>query len=326
LYENLLIKTFRLEDIIASYGSDAGYIRWSFDPQRTHKLAGLLNAIEFYWRVYVEPWAMKLLFLSCAVMSVILVWSEVTFFSLKPVLSIFALLVNIDRISDLTLQIIVFVSVTYVSVCAYSSLFRLRLFNYYRLIEHQQTDSNSLLFSASYLNRLTAPIVFNFLFMIHNQQTAYFAAMGDGKLIPIFGYSFQKFFPMLVLIVCLATLFNVYSRLLKCLNITRFQFDEDFSHHQIDEGRDIIARARKQRSRMNSEDDTSFYRLRSRPKVYANARPELQNSDTPLSSKIWSALPNRSNVNNTEIELPESPLSTYTNGRYSRVVPTQEIL
>jgi len=164
----------------------------------------------------------------------------------------------------------------------------LRIFNYYRLILHQQTDSNSLLFSASYLNRLTAPIVFNFLFMIHNRETAYFAVMGDGGVIPIFGsYFFQVYFPMFVLIVCLATLFNVYSRILKCLNITRFQFDEDFSHSQIDEGKDIIARVRKQRQRhANSEEDLNFYRSRSRPKLYSYQKQEPKSAVTQLWNSI----------------------------------------
>jgi hypothetical protein len=36
--------------------------------------------------------------------------------------------------------------------------------------------------------------------------------------------------PLVIAVVCLATLFNLYARILDCLNIPRFQFDEDFTH------------------------------------------------------------------------------------------------
>jgi hypothetical protein len=45
----------------------------------------------------------------------------------------------------------IFLSITYMAICVYWSLFRLRLFNFYRLIPHQQTDPSSLMFCALYV-------------------------------------------------------------------------------------------------------------------------------------------------------------------------------
>ena len=48
-------------------------------------------------------------------------------------------------------QLVVFIPITYIALCAYTSLFQLRLFNYYHMAPHQATDANSLLFSAAYV-------------------------------------------------------------------------------------------------------------------------------------------------------------------------------
>lgn len=48
----------------------------------------------------------------------------------------------------LILQSICFLMVSYLALCTYSALFKLKLFWFYRLLPHQQTDENSILFSA----------------------------------------------------------------------------------------------------------------------------------------------------------------------------------
>ena len=49
------------------------------------------------------------------------------------------------------LQLFVFIPVMYIAVCAYTSLFRLRVFNYYHLVPYKMSNSVSLLFSAAYV-------------------------------------------------------------------------------------------------------------------------------------------------------------------------------
>lgn len=44
-------------------------------------------------------------------------------------------------------QIACFLSIFFLSICVYSTVFRIRVFNYYYLASHHQTDAYSLLFS-----------------------------------------------------------------------------------------------------------------------------------------------------------------------------------
>ena len=47
----------------------------------------------------------------------------------------------------------------------------MRIFNYFYLSLYHLTDENSLIFAATFLCRLTAPLSYNFLGMIHMDQT-----------------------------------------------------------------------------------------------------------------------------------------------------------
>ena len=46
----------------------------------------------------------------------------------------------------------------------------MRIFNYFYLSLYHLTDENSLIFAATFLCRLTAPLCYNFLGMIHMDQ------------------------------------------------------------------------------------------------------------------------------------------------------------
>jgi hypothetical protein len=65
--------------------------------------------------------------------------------------------------------------------------------------------------------------------------------MGELNLSAL-GKYFQQFFPILLVPFSLATLFNLYSRILNLLRIKRFQFDEEFlQDSQIEEGSMIMS-------------------------------------------------------------------------------------
>lgn len=50
--------------------------------------------LEWYWKCLISPWCWKCIAVITGIMSVAIVWSEVTFFSVSPPLSIFAVIVN----------------------------------------------------------------------------------------------------------------------------------------------------------------------------------------------------------------------------------------
>lgn len=55
----------------------------------------LCFALEWYWECLLRPWFHRILAIILAIFSIIVVWSECTFFSPKPVLSLFAVFIRL---------------------------------------------------------------------------------------------------------------------------------------------------------------------------------------------------------------------------------------
>lgn len=63
----------------------------------TYILTLIVFLPEWYWKCVFCGYIRKLLSILAAVLSILVVWSEVTFFNKRPVLSIFAIIVNVAR-------------------------------------------------------------------------------------------------------------------------------------------------------------------------------------------------------------------------------------
>lgn len=147
--------------------------------------------LEWFTFCIMRRWALRLLGIILGLISLIVIWSEMTFFRAKnPVLSIFALCVNAARdhhryfiieVNRHSFSLTVYshfsffkaiccLSIAYLSLCAYYTIFRIRVFNYFYLSIYHQTDETSLIFAATFLCRLTASLSYNFLGMIHMDQ------------------------------------------------------------------------------------------------------------------------------------------------------------
>ena len=59
------------------------------------------------------------------------------------------------------------VIISYLCFCACYTLFKMRVFNYYYLAPNHQTNEYSLIFSGMLLCRLTSPLCYNFLGLVH---------------------------------------------------------------------------------------------------------------------------------------------------------------
>ena len=154
------------------------------------RLPSFLRPLEWYMFCFVRPWALRFLGITLGVLSLLVIWSEMTFFSTKPVLSIFAQCVNVarnhynyftlevnlrwrvtkEKRCHSILQVFCCLSIAYLCLCAYYTIFRIRILNYFYLSLYHLTDENSLIFAATFLCRLTAPLCYNFLGMIHFDQ------------------------------------------------------------------------------------------------------------------------------------------------------------
>lgn len=201
-----------------------------------------------------------------ALLSALVVWSELTFFNASPVLSVFAIFVNLAKeyYDYLSIELVSIATIAYMCVCAYSTVLKIRVLNLYYLAPHHQTDEYSLIFSGTMLCRLTPPMCLNFLGLIHMdshiikmrmKETYYTQIMGHMDVLPIISDGFNIYFPMAILGLCLGTYFSLGARLLSLIGFQQFVDDEDdITSDMTEEGRELIKREKRRRQRTeNSE-------------------------------------------------------------------------
>jgi hypothetical protein len=215
--------------------------------------------LEWYTFCVIRPWTLRLLGIGLGLLSIIVIWSEMTFFSTSPVLSIFAQCVNAARrhYDYFTIEIICYLSIAYLCLCAYYTIFHIRIFNYFYLSLYHLTDENSLIFAATFLCRLTAPLSYNFLGMIHmdqamaitkqthREETIFTTIMGRMNLIPIISNGFNFYFPMLICLLCVGTYFRLGSRCLHIFGVRQFFDDDNISAEYVEDGKNLMKRERR---------------------------------------------------------------------------------
>lgn len=216
--------------------------------------------LEWYWECVIKSPFMKIVAGGAAVLSVFVIWSEMTFFSSHPVLSIFAIILNFARHSYdfVTIELFSMLTLCYLCYCAYSTIFRIKFLNLYYLAPHHQTNEYSLIFSGMLLCRLTPPMCLNFLGLMHMDshvikerimETWYTQIMGHMDVLGIIANGFNVYFPMVMLAFCTATWFSLGSRILNALGFQQFMVNDEISSELVQEGRDLMVREKRKRQR-----------------------------------------------------------------------------
>jgi hypothetical protein len=280
MYHNTLREAFKLYDILHTRDESEswfGSLSWTFGHRwafvdRTIAPRIPLDRLEYVWHVYMHPIGSRVLALFCAMMSITLVWSEMMLFVGEWIdLSVWSKLVKLTDTTDLGIFFFVFLPLCYMCVCTYWALFKIRIFNYYRLIPYASSAA-SMLFAALYLCRLNAPLAYNFFMVIRggsvyksadgsimfcnpnvvheNACTEFELLMGDMASVPFIGGRMNVYLPFVLMVIVVVTLLNLYSRVMAVFNLRYFQFDDDFDDSQIDEGRMLIERERSKRLRV----------------------------------------------------------------------------
>ncbi|XP_055373829.1 LMBR1 domain-containing protein 2 homolog [Condylostylus longicornis] len=254
-------KIFHLEDVAHNMHSSDHRFKTEFPKARSH-FSDLFYSpvLDWYWECLLKSPFLKGMAVLTATLSSMVVWSELTFFNRKPVLSIFAAILNVakDNYDFLTIEIFSTVTLCYLCYCAYSTVFRIKFLNLYYLAPHHQTNEHSLIFSGMLLCRLTPPMCLNFLGLIHMDshiiktrimETYYTQIMGHMDVVAIISDGFNIYFPMLMLAFCLATWFSLGSRALNALGFQQFMQNEIIVTELVQEGRDLILREKRRRQR-----------------------------------------------------------------------------
>ena len=80
-------------------------------------------------------------------------------------------------------------------------------------------------------------------------ETYYTQIMGHMDVLGIISDGFNIYFPMVMVMICLATWFSVGSRALNALGFQQFMLNETFAIELVQEGKDLIAREKRKRQR-----------------------------------------------------------------------------
>nr|CAB3263454.1 LMBR1 domain-containing protein 2-like [Phallusia mammillata] len=219
------------------------------------------SQLKWYWYCLTQPALRKTLAICLAVLSLMVVWSECTFFNESPVLSLFAIFINLAKqnYDYFYIELASCLIISYLCVCAYYTVFRIKFFNYYYIAGHHQTDESSLMFVGIMFCRLTAPLCLNFLGLIHldthitgddGVETSYTKIMGHLDVISFISDGFNIYFPILVCVLCCATYFSLGQRCLSAVGFQRF-IDEadDMTTDLVDEGRQLVNREKRRLQR-----------------------------------------------------------------------------
>ncbi|XP_041359946.1 G-protein coupled receptor-associated protein LMBRD2-like [Gigantopelta aegis] len=260
-WNNLIQKAQNLEDVEAndnnpnkhfhrSYGSYSGVFRAIYTP-----------TVEWYWKCRIRAWVMMIASIVLMIFSFMVVWSECLFFVKKPVLSLFAVFIDIAKqhYDYVYIEFASILTIAYLCFCAYYSVFQIRIFNYYYIASHHQTDEYSLIFTGMMLCRLTPPMCLNFLGLIHldshvtsvnNQvETSYTQIMGHMDVISFIANGFNIYFPILIVLLCFCTYFSLGSRCLSFLGFQQFIGDDDMTQELMDEGAELVRREKRRQER-----------------------------------------------------------------------------
>ncbi|KAL7989085.1 hypothetical protein Chor_008004 [Crotalus horridus] len=262
-WQILLEQAFYLEDVAKNESSATHQFVHTFQSQEAeNKIIQYLYTptLEWYWECLLRPWFHRILAIILAIFSIIVVWSECTFFSPKPVLSLFAIFIRLaeKNYNYFYIEMACFFTIFFLSICVYSTVFRIRVFNYYYLASHHQTDAYSLLFSG------IVPI------------------MGSMKVLSFIADGFYIYYPMLVVILCIATYFSLGTRCLNLLGFQQFMGDNEMTSDLIDEGKELIRREKRKRQRQEDGDN----RRREWKERYGNNRePSTRNRNLQADQK-----------------------------------------
>jgi len=251
-----------LEDNQRNLASFDKVFKRQTEPPNRGWLGFLINPTsEWYWRCLVQPRLFQTGAVVALIFSVVLTWSEVTLFSEHPTLSLMALFIQAGQSSHNygAIEMISFLTICYMCICAYYTIFHVRVLNYYYLAPNHQSDEYTLLFSGALLCRLTPPLCLNFLSLIHmdshvihdwEEETAYTRVMGHMDVVSIVSDAFNIYFPILLLILTLATYFSLGSRLLSFLGFQQFLEEAGHTGELVEEGRELVAREKRRRERL----------------------------------------------------------------------------
>lgn len=238
------------------------FLRSQFAVFNAHPV---VMAFKYHWYVHIWSPFFKMLGLLATSMALVVLWSECFFWIVRP----FSLSLVAQILHRLALgyhykylQICAIILLTFMGICAYSTIFRLKIYRYYHLNANQMTNENSIIFSAMLLCRLTAPMCFNFIGMANldahvtlskiEAETQFTKLMGHLDLIPFIARGVNIYAPILMVIIALGSWFKVGTHFLHALGIDQFMEDDSLTIESVRNGRALVILEKNRHQRFTS--------------------------------------------------------------------------
>ena len=134
----------------------------------------------------------------------------------------------------------------------------------------------------------------------NSDETSYTKVMGHMDVVSIVQDGFNVYFPILLIVLTLATYFSLGSRLLSFLGFQQFLVQEDVTGEFVEEGRELMKREKRRRERLEQSNknrreetvasqDSSSTRHRAAASVDSSVRYTESRSDLVSDSHVtWS--------------------------------------
>ncbi|KAI8373037.1 LMBR1-like membrane protein-domain-containing protein [Radiomyces spectabilis] len=232
LWKNLLNEAFYLQDIIKNKSNLVHEFHTTVRPlQDATTWNNFKSRSEWWWVIRIRPIVYRVLAVLLGTVSVCILWSELTFNVQNPVISIVSLALKACGGNYAAVEIMAFLTLMYMCICVYTSLFKIRFFNLYILIPNHHTDENSLLWFTGYMCKMMAPLCYNYINLSGNvastNSSIFSQFMGHAELIPFLGTTFNDWFPIVILMPALAVFFNLQGRCLAWCGVKDIYDDDD---------------------------------------------------------------------------------------------------
>jgi len=196
--------------------------------------------IRFY--ITVWPWLSKVLGVICAILSTVLILIEVLGLCNKQIDEYLRDIIS--RRDNWIVSIFSLIIFGYAIFCVHFAVFRFKFTGFYNLYYGQQTDSASLLYSGFSFARVSSALCLNFLSILNIDTSSFNDVMGTFSPVPVFGETFQKFFPLTLLFFVIFNLTDVYGKVMKTLGLNRWEFSQTEGEDLQAEGKKIVQKHR----------------------------------------------------------------------------------
>lgn len=207
---------------------------------------GCCAVLWWRFRVFWSPIVFRILAVLFAISSLVMLYGQISLVipTDKQISPLGAMLEALDG-QIFVQQAVCLVYLIYIVMCTFYPLFRVRLSTLYHMHGGGRTNEVSLLHNGAFMLRVLPALAYNFFAVLHIEGTASQRVLGQMEAIPFLGSSFNQYFPIFICVFSVATFFNWFTRILKCLNIPKFEYSESFENEHVTEGRLLLQRERR---------------------------------------------------------------------------------